>query len=125
MTSLLRFTAATYKCQSKVIEQCRDNSREENQDASGECGESPVKPRDANARISHFLQKGGPKVALQLGLLRRWHRRAKFCAKFLEFPVVHGVTPACVSFLRRIRTARNMRSFVAASEMPSASAMAR
>src|SRR5262249_41694175 len=80
--------------------------------------------RNANARFVHSLQEVRPKIAAKFGALQRRCGGSQFLGELLEFLVIHSVTPACSSFFRRIRTARNIRNLTAPTEIPKASPIA-
>src|SRR6266852_1944167 len=115
---------------SQVIQQRRDRTGKENEDRAQDRSESPIEPGDADHKGRLLLELAEhlwPEVAPEFSVPRRSDSLfEKFFDLFIVFFVVHFAptsTPNELSFLRKMRTARNTRILTRAAEIPMASAI--
>src|SRR5260370_6891284 len=130
-------------CLSSQLIQQRGNQRQkENRRRDRHDQQSPVKPRHTNrGSLLQPSQHVRPKIAAQirpiLALAQWWNCAAQGFAKVFEFVlarslfaqilsqvvIAHGRTPCFSSFVRNMRTPRNIRSLAATGVIPSDSAI--
>src|SRR5208282_66321 len=108
---------------SQVVQQRRDDSRENAKHASNGREQCPIPPRHSNRALIEPLQQGRPQIAPKFAVPSRGQRILQQFLHIVNFRFLHGCTPACDKVFLKRRTPRNTRTFTAFSEIPSASAM--
>src|SRR5262249_8093996 len=112
-------------------EQSREHARE-NADGDDRASEQcPIPPRNTRWNAAEAPQHLRPEVARRFNIAKRGQRCPQQCAHLFHFAlfvlvpvsIVHGLIPASWSLFLSRRTPRNMRTFTAFSEMPSAAAI--
>src|SRR6266446_399109 len=115
---------------SQVIQQRRDRTGKENEDRAQDRSERPIEPGDANHKgrlLLEFAEHLRPEIAAEFGVLHGvdccLEERFNFFAIFFICHFAPTSTPNELSFLRKMRTARNTRILTRAAETPIASAI--
>src|ERR1700678_1531056 len=113
---------------SQVVKEHGNRGGKERDQADQSCQQRPVKPGRRRLLFVEALEHGRPKVAARFGLCfdgRQGLVQQLPDAVFFQVILIvfiHGLIPCCSRSFLNNRSARNTRSFTAATEIPSASA---